>query len=129
MNAKSKTILFILVSFLLGLIAGGFIGMRYFDGSQRIHRPPNQGEVMKEFSQKLELSERQIRIVDSLLELQRTKIGEFRKQYSEMFKSQRDTLRMEIRKHLSEDQNRRYDAYIQEVEEREAKWKNRYKKK
>lgn len=129
MNAKSKTILFILVSFLLGLIAGGFIGMRYFDGSRRTHRPPNQSEVMKEFSQKLELSERQIRIVDSLLELQRTKIGEFRKQYSEMFKSQRDTLRMEIRKHLSEDQNRRYDAYIQEVEEREAKWKNRYKKK
>jgi|GEM_PF-2006204 len=123
MKLKSRTFIFIVVSFVLGVIAGGVVGMRFLDGSKSRHRSSSQSEVMKEFSAKLRLDSLQISVIDSILEASRTRFNEVRKSYAETFRLRRDTLRLEIRKHLSEEQNKLYDEYIKEIEEREARWR------
>lgn len=128
MSTKSKIILFILISFFLGAFAGSFFGNRFLRSDRTPQSSPKHQEVVKEFSERLSLDDEQMRIVDSLLEAQKTKIGDMRKKAMESYRLHRDTLRTEIRKHLSDEQNKYYDDYIKEIEEREAKWRKRYEK-
>lgn len=119
MQAKSKTIVFIILSFLIGGVAGGFLGSAYF--GQKGPSRSSRAHIMKEFTEKVRLEGSQPAVVDSIVEAYRTKLGEIRKNYSETFRHQRDSLRKEIRKILSEEQNRLYDQYIKEIDERESR--------
>ena len=123
MQPKSKTLLFILLAFLLGGVGGLIVGKSYYGPFPR-HRVTRE-EVRKEFTERLKLDDRQRASIDSLLESHRAKFGETRKQYSEDFRKRRDNLRMEIRKQLSEEQNRLYDVYIKELDERESRERER----
>jgi hypothetical protein len=120
MELKTKTFVFILVSFLLGGVAGAFIGRTYFAVQPSPHRP-SRAEVQKQFAERLKLSPSQTTAVDSIFESFRQKFTEVQKEYSQAFHSKRDTLGLAIRKLLTEDQNRLYDDYIREMVEREAK--------
>ncbi len=120
MELKTKTFVFILVSFLLGGVAGGFIGRTYFAGQPSSHRP-SRAEVQKQFAERLKLSPSQATAVDSIFESFRRKFTEVQKEYSQAFRSKRDTLRLAIRKVLTGNQNRLFDDYIREMDEREAK--------
>jgi hypothetical protein len=120
MELKTKTFVFILVSFLLGGVAGGFIGRTYFAGQPSSHRP-SRAEVQKQFAERLKLSPSQATAVDSIFEAFRQKFTEVQKEYSQAFHSKRDTLRLTIRKVLTGNQNRLFDDYIREMDEREAK--------
>lgn len=122
MQPKSKTLLFILVAFLIGVVGGLVVG-RYYYGPPSRHRVTRE-EVRQEFTNRLKLDTRQRALVDSLLESHRAIFGETRKQFSETFKSQRDNLRVEIRKQLTDEQNKLYDAYIKEMDERESRERN-----
>lgn len=119
MQAKSKTIVFIVLSFLIGGIAGGYAGATFF--GQRGSGRPSRVDIMKEFTEKVRLQGSQPGVVDSLVEAYRAKLGETRKGYSELFRQQRDSLRKEIRKILSEEQKVLYDGYIKEMDERESR--------
>ena len=121
MGAKSKTFVFIVVSFVLGGIAGGVVYSNYF-GERRGNRPTHQ-DIVKEFTNRLKLQGNQPAIVDSILEAGRVRFSEIRKEYNETFRTQRDSLRREIRKILSQDQNLLYDQYIKEMDEREARYR------
>jgi hypothetical protein len=68
-------------------------------------------------AERLRLDEHQITQVDSLLEIRRQQMDVYRKQMFAM----RDTTQMEIRKFLDANQNKLFDAVIQEMNEREAK--------
>jgi uncharacterized protein YneF (UPF0154 family) len=127
MELKTKTFVFILVSFLLGGIAGGFIGRTYFASQPNAHRP-SRAEVQKQFAERLKLSPAQATQVDSVFESFRQKFGEVQKGYSQAFQSKRDTLRLTIRKLLTEEQNKLYDDYIKEMDEREAKRRGNHSK-
>jgi hypothetical protein len=120
-SPKTRTLAFILASFLLGGIAGGFIGRSYFapHGPGRSSRT----DVMKEFTQKLQLSPDQAVAVDSILEVHRSKFGAIRKSYSEAARTQRDSLRQEIRKILSGEQHALFDRYVKEMDERESRFR------
>ncbi|HAL56209.1 MAG TPA: hypothetical protein DCP63_06995 [Bacteroidetes bacterium] len=124
MELKTKTFLFIISSFLLGGVAGGFVGKTYFgDGSGP--RRPGRAEYQKQFADRLKLSSVQAAQVDSMFESNRARFSDVQKQYSEAIRLRRDTLRLEIRKLLSPEQNKLYDDYIKELEERDTRRRDR----
>ncbi len=122
MEAKTKTFWFIIIAFLLGGVAGGFIGSTYFAKRNNGRPRASREQVQKEFATKLKLSPSQSSSVDSLIESHRTKFNAVSTEFTAAFRANRDTLRLGIRKLLSQSQNTLYDAYIKEMDERERKW-------
>ena len=125
MEAKSKTLMLIALSFVLGVAAGGYFGASYFTPKRSARA--SHSSVMKEFSERLKLQGNQSAQVDSILESSRKRFGELRKEYNEIFRSQRDSLRREIRTILSAEQNVLYDQYIKEMDERESRYRRENK--
>ena len=121
MELKTKTFAFIVLSFLLGGVAGGFIGKTYFAGSQSNRRPPSRVEMQKQFTDRLKLTPDQSTKVDSILESFRENFSQVQSQYWQSFHVKRDTLRMSIRVLLTSEQNKLFDNYIKEMDEREAR--------
>ena len=117
MGLKTKTFVFIVISFLLGGVAGGFIGKSYF-ASQGGRNRPTRAATQKQFADRLKLNAVQSARVDSILE-------SFRQSYSQVqsgyWKTRRDSVRISIRSLLSPDQNKLFDDYIKEMDERDAK--------
>jgi len=112
MKPKTKTILFILLSFILGILCGWLAQDRIFTKS--VHTLP---EFQKMLAERLHLDERQIAQVDSILDSRKKQMDVHIKQMLAM----RDTTQMEIRRALSQDQIKLFDAIIQEINVREAK--------
>ncbi len=125
MEAKSKTLIFIVLSFILGVAAGGYFGASYF--TPKRNSRPSHSSVMKEFSERLKLTGNQPAKVDSILEASRKRFGELRKEYNEIFRGRRDSLRKEIRTILTEEQNELYDRYIKEMDDRESRYRKENK--
>jgi hypothetical protein len=120
MELKTKTFVFIVLSFLLGGIAGGFIGKTYFAG-QTGSRRPSRAEMQKQFDERLKLTPAQSTKIDSILESFRENFSQVQSHYWQAFHVKRDTLRMSIRALLTTDQNRLFDDYIKEMDGRESR--------
>jgi hypothetical protein len=120
MQLKTKTFVFIIIGFLLAAVAGAFIGRTYFAGPTGGRRP-DRAEIQKQFAARLRLDSLQAARVDSLMESFRHKFGEVQKHYWEAIRLKRDSLRLEIRKLLTPEQNKLYDDYIKEMDERESR--------
>ncbi len=116
MKPKTKTVIFILLSFLIGILCGWFLEDRMLN-----RMLPKRGGGHKEFvkilNERLNLNEFQMVQVDSILES--------RKQTMEIYKknvlSMRDSVRMEIRRILSNEQGKIFDEFNQEKDREEAK--------
>jgi hypothetical protein len=119
MELKTKTFAFIILSFLLGGVAGGFIGKTYFSGQPG--RRPSRTEMSKQFNERLKLTPIQSTKVDSILESFRENFSQVQSNYWQAFHAKRDTLRMSIRALLTMDQNKLFDDYIKEMDVREAR--------
>ena len=119
MELKTKTFAFIVVSFLLGGIAGGFIGKTYFGGPTPSRRP-NRAEMQKQTAERLKLTPEQSMKVDSILESFRVNFSQVQSQYWQAFHVKRDTLRLSIRALLTAEQNKLFDSYVKEMDERES---------
>jgi hypothetical protein len=113
MKPKTKTIIFIILSFILGILCGWFVEDRVFIKAN--HKPPP--EFQKMLAERLHLDDRQIAQVDSILDARKKKIDIHRKQMLAM----RDTTQMEIRKILNADQNKVFDEIVQEMNAHDAK--------
>jgi hypothetical protein len=114
MEPKTKTLLFILASFVLGAAAGIALKETLF--------PPHPAyrsaaEWRRSFYDRLRIDSAQTGRVDSILDAQRGKMNSYR----ESMMALRDTTRLEIRRILSVEQNRAYDDYIKEMNERESR--------
>ena len=120
MELKTKTFVFIVLSFLLGGIAGGFIGKTYFAGPSGSRRP-NRVEMQKQVADRLKLTPVQSARVDSILESFRENFSQVQSHYWHSYHLKRDTLRMSIRALLTEEQNKLFDGYVKEMDEREAR--------
>jgi len=118
MGAKTKTVLFILGSFVLGA-AAGVVAMKYGGVSRGEGRYQSQADVVKAFSERLHLDTRQTAEVDSILERRRLKLNVYRT----AMLAARDSTRQEIRKILSPEQNKLFDEYIQEMNAREERYR------
>jgi hypothetical protein len=112
MKPKTKTILFILLSFILGILCGWFVQDHFFT---KINHPPPGFQQM--LINRLHLDEHQIAQVDSLLEARKKQMDVHRTQMLAM----RDTTRMEIRRMLNTEQVKLFDELLQEKDAREAK--------
>jgi hypothetical protein len=120
MGLKTKTFVFVLLSFLLGGVAGVFIGKTYFAAQGGGHRP-TRAAFQKQFAERLHLNASQAARVDSILEAFRQNFGQVQNGYWHAFHMKRDTLRISIRALLAPEQNKLFDDYIKEMDEREAK--------
>ncbi len=120
MELKTKTFVFIVLSFLLGGIAGGYIGKTYF-GGQMSSRRPSHAEMQKQFNERLKLSPVQSTKIDSILESFRENFSQVQTHYWQSFHVKRDTLRMSIRALLTGEQNVLFDGYIKEMDGRESR--------
>jgi hypothetical protein len=120
MELKTKTFLFILVSFLLGGVAGWYVGRTYFPRVPERHRP-SWAEVQKQFSDRLKLDPAQTVKVDSITEAFRQSFSQVQGQYTGLFHAKRDTMRMSIRALLSPEQNKLFDEYIKGTSQREGR--------
>ncbi len=116
MNPKTKTLLFILVSFVLGVLVGG-TALRSWESLRFERRSENQIDMMKAFAERLRLNNAQIAQVDTILEQRRRKFD----QYRSAMLSVRDSTRQEIRRLLSPEQNTLFDEYLKEVKAREER--------
>jgi uncharacterized protein YneF (UPF0154 family) len=112
MKPKTKTILFILLSFLLGILCGWFLQDRVF--IKEDHTPP---DFQKMLTERLHLDESQIAQLDSILDARKKQMEVQRYQMLAV----RDTTRMEIRRILNADQLKIFDEILQEKDAREAK--------
>lgn len=116
MEPKTKTVLFILLSFILGIFVGWFLEERVFTivRNPQGHGP---GDFHKILAERLRLDEHQVQQVDSILGIHKQQMDEFRKQTLAV----RDTIRIKIRKLLNAEQSKLFDGFIQEMNDREAK--------
>ncbi len=112
MKPKTKTILFILLSFILGVLCGWFVEDSVFVKAN--HTPP---DFQKMLTERLHLDERQIAQLDSILDTRKKQMDVQRNQMLAM----RDTTRIEIRRILNTDQMKIFDSILQEKDAREAK--------
>jgi hypothetical protein len=113
MKPKTKTLLFILFSFVLG----GAAGYVAFDSG--IFRPgrsarPSPQEFRRDFHRKLSLDSLQIREVDSLLDA----YWEGMSVHRDAMMRARDTLRAELRRRLTPEQQSTYDAMNRQMDAR-----------
>jgi hypothetical protein len=113
MKPKTKTILFIVFSFILGILCGWFVQERVF--FKAAHTPPLGFQKM--LTERLHLDEHQIAQVDSILEARKRQMDIHRIQMLAM----RDTIRLEIRRVLNVDQIKLFDEILQEKDARETK--------
>jgi hypothetical protein len=113
MKPKTKTILFIFLSFILGILCGWFLQDRVFIKADRMPPP----DFQKMLAERLHLDVHQIAQVDSILDVRKQLMDVHRKQMLAM----RDTTRMEIRKVLNTDQSKVFDEIVQEMNARDAK--------
>ena len=120
MELKTKTFVFIVLSFLLGGVAGGFLGKTYFGGPSS-NRRPSRAEMQKQFADRLKLTPVQSTKVDSILESFRENFSQVQSRYWETYHVKRDTLRMSIRALLTADQNKLFDVYVKEMDGRESR--------
>jgi len=120
MGLKTKTFAFVLLSFLLGAIAGGYIGKTYFATQVGGHRP-TRAAMAKQFAERLHLNALQAAKVDSILEAFRQSFGQVQTGYWQTFHLKRDSLRLSIRALLAPEQNKLFDDYIKEMDGRESK--------
>jgi hypothetical protein len=126
MKPKTKTILFILLSFLLGILCGWFLEGRMINKAQFHKGRRDYGDFQKILSERLHLNELQREQVDSVLESRKLKMEIYIKQALAM----RDTTRIEIRKILDTEQAKLFDEFNQEMDNIEAKkWERNPEKK
>jgi hypothetical protein len=112
MRPKTKTILFILLSFILGILCGWFLQDHGFVMAN--HTPPDFEKMLTE---RLHLDDHQITQLDSILDARKKQMDVQRVQMLAM----RDTTRMEIRRILKADQFKIFDEILQQKDAREAK--------
>jgi uncharacterized protein YneF (UPF0154 family) len=120
MKPKTKTIIFILLSFILGIFCGWFLEDRLFNSEKH---PSIKGptEFLKVLTHRVHLNEQQAAQVDSILESKRPKMDAYKKQALAV----RDTTRQEIRRLLNADQIKLFDEFVQEKDQQEARKRDR----
>ncbi len=111
MKSKTKAIVFILLSFLLGIVCGWALEERFFQRMTH-ERPGGRAGFIKILTERLHLNPGQVNKVDSILESNRNKMEVFKKQVLEM----RDTTRMQIRGVLNPDQQKLFDEFNQNID-------------
>ena len=87
MEPRRRLILYIIVSFILGAIGGGFVGSKLAGRHDWPDRREG-GSPLKQFSERLKLDERQTATVDSILEGHRAVFDTLRKSYGKAFRMQ-----------------------------------------
>ncbi len=116
MTPKVKATLTILVSFLIGAVAGAAglrLAMMYSDP-----KPATPGIVRleTELHNRLGLSADQQAGLDSLLQRRRTVFENFRNQMSGHFRDMRETTRDSIRRILTEEQKPKFELFVRELD-------------
>jgi uncharacterized protein YneF (UPF0154 family) len=115
MKPKTKAIVFILISFILGILCGWFLEDRILRRMPH-ERGRGHADFVKVLNKQLHLDSLQIIKVDSILESNKKKMEVFKKQALAM----RDTTRIQIRRVLNAEQSKLFDGFNQERDKEET---------
>lgn len=116
MKPKTKTIIFIALSFILGIVCGIFIDGKIAQ-KPYLFKEKGPRDFHKMLIERLKLDERQITQMDSLLESRKKMMDTHRKYLLAM----RDTMQLEIKKILNEEQTKLFDEINREISKKKAK--------
>jgi hypothetical protein len=116
MKPKTKTVVFIIMSFLLGILCGWFLEDRILNRVPS-HQGGGHREFVKILNERLHLSEFQMVQVDSILESRKQTMEIYKKNVMAM----RDSARMDIRRILNDEQGKIFVEFNQEKDREETK--------
>jgi len=117
MKPKTKTLAFVLMSFILGVAAGIAIDKSSLSIFRTKGSRMNATEFRDLFHRRIELQSHQVAIVDSLLDAYRMRMNVHR----ERILIVRDSLRTEIRKVLTDRQQQLYEEFNREMGSRDGR--------
>ena len=114
MNPKTKTLIILFLSFALGAV----VGASFLSGTWRslTREPYQRGSYRTYLYEHLRLDSVQIGRVDSLLDVYRSSMNDYRR----TLQQSRDSLRTSIKELLSDDQRMRYETMISEMDKRDG---------
>jgi hypothetical protein len=115
-KTKSGAFVIILITFLLGMIAGYAFASILSDAEAKKERPSPYGNVSEYIKDRLNLSAEQASLYDELVKDRREKMSVYHKQYRASFREQADSLRNEIRTILDADQLQKYEEFLEEFD-------------
>jgi hypothetical protein len=122
MQPKTKTVLFIILIFILGIASGWFLKERLHTGGPRGAMP--QQEFVKILTEQVHLTELQLMQIDSILDIKQKKMEIIKKQSLAL----RDSTRNEVRRLLDVQQQKLFDDFIKEKDRRNAHEKEQQNK-
>ncbi len=115
MTPKTKTLIVIIASFILGCVVGATLLSGVWRSMTK--RPYDRGNYRTYLYEKLDLDSLQTGRVDSLLDAFRASMNS----HKQALQGSRDSLRSEIRALLSEPQKAVYDAIVADMDKRDSR--------
>ena len=122
LTSKRKAHLIIIATFALGIVVGA--SGQYLLLHQSVpQRPPSPGEVASELTRILKLDQLQRAQLEQILSEHRQQYQEYKSQTQLHYTAMRDNNRERIRALLSADQQKLYDQWTREMDQKREKKK------
>ncbi|NWG12844.1 MAG: hypothetical protein HXY20_04825 [Acidobacteria bacterium] len=122
MKTKTSAALILLLTFLLGVVAGALCYHIYrgysVDADRRSGAKPGRRDVVQEMAKDLNLDPAQQEQLKRIMEKSRERYRVLSEQVRPQFDVIRDESRQEIRQILRDDQKKRFEERLQELEQR-----------
>ena len=117
---KRQVIVYFIVTFLLGALAGAGGGSLYRKYGRQGRRAPTRQDVVKHLKQELSLNDEQSGRVQQIIEEMRDKHGEVHKNSDQQHAAMREIAREQIREVVTDEQRERFEAMVEKFDKRRA---------
>lgn len=117
---KRRVIVYFIVTFLLGVLAGAGGGSLYRKYGHHGHRAPTRQDVVQHLKQELSLTDEQSGRVQEIIDEMREKHGEIHDSSDQQHAAMRESTRDQIREVLTDEQRERFEAMVEGFDKRRA---------
>ncbi len=117
---KRRVIVYFIVTFLLGALAGAGGGSLYRKYGRHGRRAPTRQDVVQHLKQGLSLTDEQSGRVQQIIDEMREKHGEIHGNSEQQHAAMRESTREQIREVLTDEQRERFEAMVEKFDKRRA---------
>ena len=118
---KRRVIVYFIVTFLLGALAGAGGGSLYRKYTRHGRRAPTRQDVVQHLKQGLSLTDEQSGRVQQIIDEMREKHSETHENSDQQHAAMRESSREQIREVLTDEQRERFETMVEEFDRRRAK--------
>ena len=118
---KRRVIVYFIVTFLLGALAGAGGGSLYRKYRRHGRRAPTRQDVVQHLKQGLSLTDEQSGRVRQIIDERWEKHGEIYENADRQRAAMRESAREQIREVLTDEQRERFDSMVEKFDKRRAK--------